>query len=121
MVFWEEHTQREDTGEHHSEQQQHEPHEELAPLTDGGEKGTASSTLPDLMQRRIHRRGCAGGYGEERRRIVCVALEIFASWGREVREDGIDGECSGLQSVNEGASSSSLSISPSCPQQLVWA
>ncbi|KAJ3471609.1 hypothetical protein MRS44_001708 [Fusarium solani] len=54
-------TQSENTSEDESEQKQQKADPELASLVHGRKEGTGSSSLPDLMQRGIHRLGC----GEE--------------------------------------------------------
>lgn len=48
-------TQGKDAGERESEEEQEKGDPELASFAHSREEGTASSSLPDLMQRRIHR------------------------------------------------------------------
>lgn len=55
----EKHTESKHSRENCSEDEKGESNDELAVLADGRQEWSASSTLPDLMQRRIHRRGCA--------------------------------------------------------------
>ena len=47
-------TQGEDTCDGDTKEEEHEADEELTAFADGGEEWTASSSLPNLMQRRIH-------------------------------------------------------------------
>jgi hypothetical protein len=54
------HTQSKDTSQEESDKQQGKGQRELGVLIHGREEWTASSSLPDLMQRRIHRLRCGG-------------------------------------------------------------
>ena len=49
------HTQGKEASEEDSQEQQKKANPELTAFIHGREEGTASSSLPDLMQRRIHR------------------------------------------------------------------
>lgn len=49
------HTESKDASEEETNEEQGKSERELSVLVHGREEGTASSSLPDLMQRRIHR------------------------------------------------------------------
>lgn len=54
-------TQCKNSRNQHSQEKERESDEELAAFANGGEEWTASSSLPDLMQRRIHVPNLRGG------------------------------------------------------------
>ena len=82
-----ERTKQEATRQTKTQNQQREPHEELASLADSRFEGTARRSLPDLMQRRIHVSG---------RRWVASKM------GRKVIEEGWRAKQSERSDVDEG-------------------
>lgn len=72
-------TQRKEGGDEEAQKQEDEADEELGSFADGGEEWTASSSLPDLMQRGIHVLGFVERGGN--RKLVEVVID--SSDGRE--------------------------------------